>query len=102
MPLKPAETTTEFILPSGQYVWLDSAWILSQMNRKQYRQGYQYGIQNVEVSTISSASQAVDVDISRLSHNWVTANSWVKGFRHWLKQQEDALDDAGGQSTQTP
>lgn len=100
MPLKPAENTTEFMLPAGQYMWLDSAWVLSQMNRKQFRQGYQYGIQNIEVSTVGSSAQSVDVDIGRLSTNWVTANAWVKGFKHWLKQQEDALDDAGGQSTQ--
>lgn len=77
--------------------WLDSAQILSIMNRKLYRQGMQYAIADVEIINGSDTSSSVYVN--RMCNNWVTANSWTKGYYHWKAQQDEAMREAGNSST---
>lgn len=96
--VQPAERIVNLGIPAGEIGVVDSAWLLSQINRKAYRQGYEYAIDYVEVIQNDPTVEG-NCDIYRLPHTWVTCNSWVKGFSHWKAQQDEAARESGNQST---
>ncbi len=88
--IQPMELKFQFTLPpaSGMYD-LDCAQILSLANRKALRQGYEYVIQDVEFITDGNATMG----IATLPTSWMMANSWVKSYHAWQKQQHDGVLD---------
>ena len=76
----------EFTGDSGQD-YIDIAKALSIINRKFYRQGVYYYVNSIEVY---NNEQGV-VDLYTLPDNWVTKNSWNRGFR--VFQKMNALVD---------
>ena len=66
------------------------------MNRKAFRQGYEYVIEKIEILGTSGIEQMLTIET--ISPSWVACNSWVKGFSHWKAQQDEFLDDAGQES----
>ena len=95
--LSPCERTIVTSIPNG-YGVLDIGWALSQQNRKAYRQGMEYAISNVEIFGLDPAAEG-SVQLFRLPNTWVTANAWVKAFKIWQAQQDDAMDSSGSRST---
>lgn len=95
--LDPCERTIVTSIPAG-YGVLDIGWALSQQNRKAYRQGMEYAISNVEIFGLDPTAEG-SVQMFRLPNTWVTANAWVKAFKVWKDQQDDALEESGGFST---
>ena len=96
--LSPAERTIVTSIPAAGYGVLDIGWALSQQNRKAYRQGMEYAISNVEIFGLDPSAEG-SVQMFRLPNTWVTANAWVKAFRVWKEQQDEALDAAGANSS---
>lgn len=95
--LDPCERTIVTSIPAG-YGVLDIGWALSQQNRKAYRQGMEYAISNVEIFGLDPAAEG-SVQMFRLPNTWVTANAWVKSFKVWREQQDDAMEAGGSWSS---
>lgn len=100
--MQPAVMTLTFsglTAPAGGSVtkYLDLSQIASIVNRRFYRQGLNWAVAGFKILS-SSGSQGI-VSVSKLQNTWVTSAAWEKAFRHWQKQQREALDDAGLQST---
>ena len=85
----PTEYTIYAELAEGSTI-CDLGQLLSQINRKSFRQGMQYAVQSIEFY-----SDNADVVVSRLPHHWPMVNAWVKGMELWRKQQNDTAREAG-------
>ncbi len=93
--IQPAELDLWFELhtagnadtPVNQYI--DLAQCSSLVNRRFYRQGYQWAVAQCE--TISDVS--TKTEIRRLPETWVCANAWVKAFSSWRASRDQVLDD---------
>lgn len=99
----PAERTFWIYPPSdatsADFYYLDMAQLLSKTNRRgSYRQGMQYVVENVEIFGKDS-TVGLEMNIAALPNTWVVANSWVKGYSLWKKQQDEALAETGQIST---
>ena len=95
--IEPAVMTMEFAIPvstAARYIDISAA--ASVLNRKFFRQGLDWVLGGATI--ISAPTTAGDITMSHLQTNWVTANSWTKGFRAWKRQQDDALDEGEQQS----
>ena len=100
--MQPAVNTLCYSLANGDN-YIDLAKDLSVVNRRLYRQGRLYAVQNVQVyfdgadSGANDTSQQVrSIQVNTLPNTWVIHNAWKKGFAHWQKQQKDALKALGG------
>lgn len=98
MPRKvdPAELYMSFVFQEAGTHYVDLAQCLSYMNRKLYRQGMEYAIQDIEV--FGQLDSDSTVTIQRPVKGWAVANAWVKGFKHWLAMENDTLREAGASS----
>lgn len=94
---QPTERIISLTLPANEYAIVDTAWCLSQLNRRAYRQGYEYAYEKIELFQGDPAQQATVV-VKRMPHGWVPANAWVKAYHNWKGQQDDAMDDSSTQS----
>lgn len=71
--------------------YLDIAKIMSQINRRLYRQGGTYHIANISVH---DGQGDVYVKFGGLPTTWTTKAAWTRGFELWKKQR--ALAQSGG------
>ena len=78
-------------------VYLDLMQVHALVNRVGTRQGKLVGIQSIEVGV--QPGGAATVAIWRLPHTWSCVNAWEKTMRMWLRQQNEAIDEAGLEST---
>lgn len=92
--LETAETDLWYDFTEEGTYFVDIAQCLSLVNRKMYRQGMQYAIQDLEMFSNGTNSAF----IYRLPTTWVIANAWEKCMRNWMEQQDDAADEAGLES----
>ena len=76
--------------------YIDLSQITSIVNRRFMRQGLNWAVGSFTV--LSQPAMQGSIAISKLGTNWQTGGSWEKTMRHWLKQQNEALEDAGAQS----
>ncbi len=103
--IEPAVVKLCYSLANGVN-YIDIAKDLSVLNRRLYRQGKNYGIQNIQMYLDGADSAAHDtsqhvrsIEVATIPNTWVTHNAWSKGFRVWNAQQKDALRAlAGGTS----
>ena len=98
--MEPAVTTMSFatatVAPnSTQSFFIDLSQCASILNRRFYRQGLNWAVSGFKLTT--QATQGA-VTIRKASDTWVTSGAWEKTMRHWLKQQNEAIDDAGAES----
>ena len=93
--LETAERDLWFAFSEAGTYYVDIAQCLSILNRKFYRQGMQYAVENLEMNSDGVAVTSV----SRLPDTWVVANAWEKCMRAWLAQQNEAAEEAGLEST---
>lgn len=75
--------------------FLDIAQCLSRLNRKLFRQGMQYMIQEIRVVNNSAATE---LQVWRMPDTWVTTNAWVKALAEWNEQHLQAARETGTES----
>lgn len=72
--------------------YVDIGKLLSEANRRSYRQGMVYHIANI---VFDDAQGDADIDVCIMPNNWTTQAAWQAGFRHWLLQQQAAMSSLG-------
>jgi len=96
--IQPAVQTLTFTIEadaSSGRSYIDLSQCASIVNRRFYRQGINWAVAGFKVS----AGRPGVVNVVKLPNTWVTSNGWEKAFRMWNKQQMEAVDDAGAEST---
>ncbi len=72
--------------------YVDLGKLLSQANRRFYRQGMVYHVANI---VFDDADGDADIDVCTAPNTWATQEAWRLGFKHWFQQQRAALDALG-------
>ena len=97
--IQPAEMTLNFpignIDGSTTMKTIDLAQCASIVNRRFYRQGLNWAVAGF---TLHADAGAGSIGITRLPSTWVTAQAWEKTMRIWLRQQNEAIDEANMES----
>ncbi len=75
-----------------QYV--DTAQLLSAINRRLYRQGKMRYLASAEIEVVTAKAAGYDISLVTIPDTWVTRNAWYKAFRLWKQMQEPVLDNA--------
>jgi hypothetical protein len=70
---------------------IDLSQCASLLNRRFYRQGINWAVSSIKVLTSGSTTGLIG--ISKLPETWVMSNAWEKGFRAWLRMNDEALDE---------
>ncbi len=91
--MEPAVTSLIYEMPTGTSRYIDIAADLSRLNRKLFRQGYQYVVAGVTVTDDVGVTSALDVQIRTAGNNWITQNAWSKGCALWHEMQQEVLAD---------
>lgn len=94
--MEPAVLSLNYEMPAntvGAGRYIDIAADLSRLNRKLFRQGYQYIIAGVTITDDVNVTSALDVSISTAGNTWVTQNAWTKGCALWHEMQKEVLED---------
>jgi len=83
---------------STSYISISHA--LSRLNRRFYRQGYNYAVANVKITQYPSkpAASGSTCYVNTIPHTWPSANGWLKAYHAWKDQQDSALEEAGAES----
>lgn len=101
MKYEPAVMKMTFatdVVPGGGgsktfYLCLSQA--ASILNRRFYRQGLRWGVGSIKIlSQITDGS----VICRKAMNTWVVGGAWEKTMRNWLRQQNEAIDEAGAES----
>jgi len=81
--------------PDGEdFHYLDIAKMLSEINRKSFRQGMTYDVANIVFH--NSADDETLINVCTAPNTWVIQAAWQAGFRHWRQRiniAEDSLED---------
>lgn len=85
--IEPATTQLLYFVPNGDS-YIDLAKDLSKVNRRLYRQGYTYVVQDVQLAqtTGMTATDISQLVFSTAGNSWIVHNAWKKGFAAWRKQ----------------
>ncbi len=76
---------------NGEYT-LSLSQAASLVNRRFYRAGLDWSVAGFTVLTQSGITGELEVD--KIPTNWISSNSWEKGFHSWMKMNNQALDEA--------
>ena len=73
----------------------------SRLNRRFYRQGLNWAVKNVSVTTLPAATPALGsvAYVNTIPHTWASANAWMKSYTLWKRQQDEALANSDSQET---
>lgn len=94
--IQPAVTQLYYAVGDGAS-YIDLAKDLSAANRRLYRQGMTYVIQDIQLA-VSPGMRATDVfqvSFSTMGNSWMVHNAWTKAFRTWQRMQNEYMDGAG-------
>lgn len=97
--IEPAVLTVSLLTPTvpngavGEFT-ADLSQIASLVNRRFYRQGLNWAVAGIKVLTTDFGN----VQVQKLPNTWTTSGAWEKTMRTWLRQQNEAVDEAGLQS----
>lgn len=69
--------------------YIDLAWCMSAINRRLYRQGKVYHINNIY---IHDSQGDCEIRFLTAPNTWVTRAAWNLGFKNWKKQRALALE----------
>jgi len=103
MKIQPSELNLTFpigVLDSGagySQKTIDLSQCASIVNRRAYRQGLNWAVSGFTLHTITGDAQG-NLELLRLPSTWTVSGSWEKTMRMWLKQQNEAIDEAGMES----
>ncbi len=70
--------------------YIDLSQCASVVNRRFYRQGLNWAVAGMRVSSSVESSLVVQ----KLPNTWVMSNAWEKGFRHWMEMNKQALESS--------
>ena len=92
--MEPAVQTLSFETPtatsSGEQFFIDIAQCASLLNRRFYRQGYNWAVAGIKVMTSTPGV----VTIQKLPDTWTMSNSWHKGYAAWTRMNNEALEES--------
>ena len=76
--------------------YIDISECVSRLNRRFYRQGLNWAVGNIRLTTLAAQSTIVGAQsyVSSLPHTWTVANAWMKSYSLWKRQQDDALAES--------
>ena len=94
--IDPSVMTLTLVTPGegASTSYIDLSQVASIVNRRFYRQGLNWAVGGFKFITL----QPGVVQISKLPSTWTMANSWVKGFKAWQRQQDETLEDGDQES----
>lgn len=78
--------------------YVDLSQCASIINRRFYRQGLQWIVSGFSVLQNAPIADTARFTIEGLPLTWVQSNSWHKAYAMWKKQQDDVIDEVGGES----
>ena len=91
--IEPSVLTLTFALTSSstgkEFNYIDLSQCASILNRRFYRQGINWAVSGFKILTDSGTTG--QISINKLPNTWVMSNAWEKGFRHWKRQQDEAI-----------
>jgi hypothetical protein len=97
--IEPATLTLKFRLTnSGDNGYtadtVDLSQCASAVNRRFYRQGLNWAVAGFTVLSKSTGQ----ITIQKLPDTWQMSNAWQKGMSHWLRQQDEAVEEGSSES----
>jgi len=97
--IEPAVMTLKFNLTNSgdanyTHDTVDLSQCASAVNRRFYRQGLRWAVAGFTILTKSTGQ----ITIQKLPETWSMTNSWRKGMSHWLRQQNEAVEEGGSES----
>lgn len=97
--IQPANLTFTLATPVvnqglTQRFYVDLSQIASIVNRRFYRQGLNWAVAGIKVSSLENGN----INVGKIPNSWVASNAWRKGFESWRKQQDEALAEGGSES----
>lgn len=98
--LQPAVMKLNYLMAPNSSNYISITRDISRLNRRFYRQGLNLAVGNVRVISAPAAVANVGSQcfINSIPHTWPVANAWNKAFHAWKAQQDDAIDEMGGES----
>lgn len=97
--LQPSVMTLTFLPGTKTASYYDISMAASIVNRRFYRQGLQWAVQGMTVQArTGAATVAGGIRTEIIPTTWVASNAWHKAFAMWKKQQDEMIDEAGGES----
>ncbi|AXH74415.1 MAG: hypothetical protein [Circoviridae sp.] len=93
--IEPAILTLNFEIGDTNVSYIDLSQCASIVNRRFYRQGLNWAVAGFRFGFEGSG---VNLRVATLPNAWTTSGSWEKTMRAWLKQQNDAIREMGGES----
>ncbi len=88
--IQPAVKTILLNADAGGQYTCDLSQCASMLNRRFYRQGLNWAVAGFTFITQPGTTGLIGV--GKIPDSWVASNSWEKGFRHWLKMNNEAMD----------
>ena len=94
--IEPAVTQLLYPVPDGTS-YIDLAKDLSKVNRRLYRQGYTYVVQDIQcvVPAGLRPSDIATFTFSTAGNSWIVHNAWKKGFAAWRRQVREVERGTG-------
>ena len=94
--IEPAVTQIAYALPAGTS-YVDLAKDLSMINRRLYRSGMVYAVQDIQlvVSAGTKQTDIIHVTFETSGNSWIVHNAWKKGFRAWRNQVNELKQGLG-------
>ena len=78
--------------------YVDLAKDLSALNRRLYRQGREYYVRKITVTSRNTDNPPVgaSISVSTCPDSWVARNAWKRGFRTWTQMNKEAAGQTSG------
>ncbi len=94
--IEPAVTQLLYPVPDGTS-YIDLAKDLSQVNRRLYRQGMTYVVQDIQYAAGAGmrASDIQGLTFSTAGNSWIVHNAWKKAFTAWRREKRKGTDALG-------
>jgi len=98
--LQPAVMKLHFAFAPNSTNFVSISEAASRMNRRFMRQGLNWAVANVRVTTQPAAVPGVGSScyVNSIPHTWTVANAWNKAYHAWKDQQDEAIEEAGSES----
>jgi hypothetical protein len=95
--IEPAVLTMNFNIGETNVQYLSLSKAASVLNRRFYRAGLNWAVGGFRFGY--SGAPGINVTVSTLPSTWVISGAHEKAFRHWKRQQDEALEDSNSEET---
>jgi len=100
--IQPAVKTLLFGVPAHEGVgttthYIDLSECASRVNRRFYRQGLNWAVGGISIYVEAAATG--EIVFYKLPDTWMVSNAWHKTYAAWKRQQDEAIEEAGAEST---